>query len=788
LTGIAVENKVAVLLPPSVVGSMTAGKRSVSSLPQRAAAALASAGLLLGIGGPGQAAAGATEANSPPATPPATPSRGDEWIPEMSLEEVVVTAQKRNERAQDVPTSLVVLPADELLLRGATALVDYASEVPGLSLIGASTPGEGQLVLRGIATGGSSHPLVGIYVDEVPFTPSSPNSDTQSSSFGGSTAFDPDLGEIERIEVLKGPQSTLYGAATMGGLLKFVTRPPSLNDFEARVRADGAIIDGGGSGYGVRGSINIPLVTDTVGIRATGFYRHDPGFVDNVFKGITNINEDHVEGASVSTRVKFTDSLEMMLSGIIQHTHSNGPNLVYLDPKTLEPLLGGLTYSSPISQPADIRNYSLNLTTTFTTHLATLTNVAGYAESTIDSTEDVSSFAAFVNAPPDLPVALFGPRKSQRFVDELRLASSPGRLEWLLGGFYTHEKDPDDLSIRGTDSEGVILPPSSPFYNVYTYHNVSYFEEKAVFGDLTYHFTERLDGTVGARYSSNNQSFHVLSNGLFGVNDIPGSSSDSAETYLATIRYKPETTLMLYARAASGYRPGGPNIVTPIQISAGAPATFGPDKLWNYEAGLKGSMWDERVSYSADAYHMDWKDMQLNVIIHGGTVVVNASSAKSDGVEASLHFVPVDGLVASINAAYIDAKLTAPIGGSINAATGDRLPYAPKLSASALVDYRFRGLSGVTPRVGFTYAYHGSQNTAFTTGGQGFTLPSYGTLDLRAGLDWSRYSINFRIDNVTNKFALTDAVLTSAFQPAGSPVGGVVIKPRTVGLSLEARY
>jgi outer membrane receptor protein involved in Fe transport len=771
-----------------MVISTPMGKRSGSSLPQCAALATVSVGLMLGIGGLAQAAAGATEANAPLGSPPAVAGRDDRSTPDKSLAEIVVTAQKRTERAQDVPTSLVVLPADELLHRGAIALADYASEIPGLSLIGASTPGEGQLVLRGIATGGSSHPLVGIYLDEVPFTPSSPNSDTQSNSFGGSTAFDPDLGDIERIEVLKGPQSTLYGAATMGGLVKFVSRQPSLNDFEASARVDGSSVDGGGSGYGVRGSVSFPVVMDTVGIRATGFYRHDPGYVDNVFKGITNINQDHVEGARVSARAQFSDTLEMTLSGLVQHTHSNGPNLVYVDPKTLQPSLGGLTYSSPISQPADIKNYSLNFTTTFTTHFATLTNVAGYAESTIDSTEDVSSFAAFVNAPPDLPVALFGPRRSQRFLDELRLTSSPGRLEWLLGGFYTHEKDPDDLSLRGTDSEGVILPPSSPFYNVYTYHNVSYFIEKAIFGDLTYHLTDKLDATVGARYSSNNQSFHVLSNGLFGVYDIAGSSSDSADTYLATIRYKPEATLMLYARAASGYRPGGPNIVSPIQIAAGAPSTFGPDKLWNYEAGLKGSLWGQRIKYSADAYHMDWKDMQLNVIIHGGTVVANASSAKSDGIEASFQLAPIDGLTASINGAYIDARLTAPIGNPINAAAGDRLPYAPKLSASALVDYRFGSVKGVIPRVGLTYAYHGAQNTAFTTGGQGFTLPSYGTLDLRAGLDWSRYSINARIDNVTDKFALTDAVLTSAFQPSGSPVGGVVIKPRTVGLSLEARY
>src|SRR5262249_3160295 len=162
------------------------------------------------------------------------------------------------------------------------------------------------------------------------------------------------------------------------------------------------------------------------------------------------------------------------------------------------------------------------------------------------------------------------------------------------------------------------LQPSSQFYNVYTYHNVSYFVEKAAFADLTYHLTDRLEGTVGTRYSSNSQSFHVLANGLFGVYDISGNSSDSAQTYLATLRYKPEANLTLYARAASAYRPGGPNIVSPIQIAAGAPSTFGPDKLWNYEVGLKGSLWGQRIRYSADAYHMDWKDMQLNVIIHGG--------------------------------------------------------------------------------------------------------------------------------------------------------------------------
>lgn len=695
-----------------------------------------------------------------------------------NLQEVVVTAQKRIEKLQDVPLSIQVLSADKLADQGVTQLADYAKQVPGLTLIGAAGAGQGQVALRGITSGDGSHPLVGIYLDEVPFTPSSPNSDTQA------LAFDPDLVDVERIEVLEGPQSTLYGASSMGGVLKFVTKQPNLNDLEGSARTEGSQVDGGGAGYSVRGSANIPVVPDMIGVRASAFYRNDPGFVDNDFNGVKNINHDSVKGARLSVKMKITDDLETTLSGLLQNIDGLGSNIVYLNPVTLRPSLGSLAFSSPIAQPVTIHNRSVSDTTTMDLHFATITNIASFADSTGDTVGDSSFFAGLLGAPGNVGVRSGLVAQSRRWSDEFRLTSVPGKLEWLLGGFYTNERDPDKFSFRGTDSTGNILPSTDPFFNVYSYNNISYFREKAVFGDLTYHLNDRVEGTVGIRYSSNDQSAHWMSTGILGVNDFSIASSDSAETYLATISYKPTSEMTLYVRSASAYRPGGPNIVNAVEVAAKAPVTFGPDKLWNYEGGLKGSLWSQRINYSADIYHMDWSNIQLDVSTNAGLFVTNASSAKSNGAEAAVQIVPHDRLSVSLKVAYTDAKLTAPVAAPVNAASGDRLPYSPKLNAAALVDYRVAALGAVVPTVGFTYAYRGSVASSFTNGAS-FTLPSYDTLDLRVGLDWSRYTLIARVDNVTNKYGLTDVGATSA---AGTPIAGIVIKPRTFGLSFAAKF
>jgi iron complex outermembrane recepter protein len=689
------------------------------------------------------------------------------------IEEILVTAQKRTEALQDVPSSITVLSADELTAIGDVQLSDYAKEIPGLSVSGARGPGRGNVALRGITTG-TAGGLVGMYLDDIPFTPSSPNSDTNK-------IFDPDLADIERIEVLEGPQSTLYGASAMGGLIKYVTKQPQLNDFDGSVVTTGTKVDGGEFGYGARGTVNVPLVPDMIAIRASAMYRQDPGFIDNVHTRESNVNSAIVEGVKLALLVKFSSELETTLGGLVQTIKSSGPNAVYMDPATLRPSLGSLSYSSQIPQPATIKYESLNDTTTLGLPFATLTNSASYATVYNNVISDVSEYAPLVGAPGGVLSQLN--TRSRRFTDEIRLSSNPGQIEWLLGGFYTNENDPDNVNIRGTNGVGLIVPPSDPSFNVYTYNNSSHFKESAVFGDFTYHPTDQIEATVGMRYSTNDQSYGYISSGFFGTNNVQGESNASAKNYLVTLSYKLVPAAMLYVRAASAYRPGGPNILNDVEIAAGVPLHFGADTLWNYEAGLKGSSADKRFTYSADVYHMVWTDIQLNVSTQGFTAVANAGSAKADGAEASLQIVPVEGLSVRVKAAYSDAKIESNVP-AVGFESGDPLPYSPKISAVADVEYQFQSFNGMTPKAALTDAYRGSQNTGFSNG-VSYRLPSYDTVDLRGTLDWSHYSVIARVENLTNKYAVTDFGPTAA---TGAPFFGVVIRPRTYSLSLAAHF
>ncbi len=747
------------------------------------ALSLAAAGAVLPVS-QAQTAPGATissDTKTPAATssPASVAGQGQSAAEtlEEPLKEVIVTAEKRPENELDVPTSLQVLSGNQLQAEGALHLADYANQIPGLTFSGAQGPGQGQPVLRGIATGNDSSALVGIYLDGVPVTASSP------VPLDVKFFFDPDIVDIQNIEVLEGPQSTLYGASAMGGLIMFQTKPPDLTQVEANVRVDGSSVDGGASGYGLDGAINVPVVSDTVGLRAAVFYRDDPGFTENNYYGEKNINSDTDQGAYVSLRGKISDDLETTVSGLLQDMVSDGPDMLYLNPKTLKPLYGNLGYSSPINQPTNIKYETLADVTNLNLHFATLTNTISDVSLSNSSYSDLSLFAGLLGFPAGDFISYRDHADSKRFSDELRLVSAPGKIEWLLGGFFTDEKDSNPVDAFTTNSAGMFLPPTSPLFNVYTYLADSVYKEEAIYGDLTYHLTDKVDATVGARYSSDRQSYTAVSSGILGVNNLAGNSSASSTNYLATVRYKPTSDVMLYVRGASAYRPGGPNILNAVEIAAGVPTSFGPDTLWDYEAGIKGSGWDHRVTYSADIYHMHWEDVQLNVITQGFVAIENAASAKSNGAEASVKVVPLDGLSVSLKAAYTNAEITSsdPAVGFVN---GDPLPYAPKVSAAALVDYLFAPVDGVTPTVGLTYADHGSERTAFTNG-VSYRLPSYDTLDLRGGIEWSRYSLIARIDNVDNEYGLTDAGPNDA---VGSPLTGPVIEPRTFGLSFSATF
>jgi iron complex outermembrane receptor protein len=721
-------------------------------------------------------------ANMPVAA--AAADSGLDQVGDSKLSEIVVTAQKTVEKLQDVPAAVQVLSADQLVSQGLSSINEYAKLVPGLTIIGGGGVGLGFPVIRGLATGTDSTNLVSIFLDDISFTP--------NSSVGGNSGFifDPDLADLDHIEVLEGPQSTLYGADAEGGIIKYVTKQPDLNNTTGSVQIEGSQVDSGGSGYAVRGAINIPIIDDAVALRASAFYRRDPGFVDNAYNGSTNVNWTQVEGMHLAILYKISDDLQTTLSGLVQHTYSPNPNEVYLDPQTLRPTLGAREFTDPERQTNAYDTRSLADVIKWDLHFATLSNLASYVNKVANNYSDAGIYAFAAGAPPGTLADIQNIAGSTRYTDELRLASAPGRVEYLLGAYITHETDYLYEKSVGTNSAGQVVDPSNFFYNIYNLNEQYLYREWAGFGNLTYHFTDQVQATVGLRYSKNSQNFADLASGIFagpGI-DSGNPSSDSATTYLGTISYQPVSALTAYLRAASAYRPGGSQYVA----GATSPINYEPDSMWNYEAGVKGSMFNQRVSYTADVFDMRWKKLQLGVVANDLTYITNVGSARSEGAEASVQFIPVPGLTVALKAAYVDAIITADIP-SLKAVNGQSMPYAAKWSGAAVADYRMNEFRGISPTYGLTYAYHGSSSTGFY-GDSGvfgpasgvFQLPAYYTLDLRTGFDWSSYSFTARAINVTNRFGLTNFGFVTNYPPTA--YSGTIVQPRTFSISMMKRF
>src|SRR6185437_13896656 len=272
---------------------------------------------------------GAASAAQPATTPADNSDQSAQLrVASSKLQVVLVTAEKRTEKLQNVPSAISVLSANTLAQTGVTQLADYQKQLPGVNIIGAAGPGEGEVIMRGISSGADRSSPVGIYLDDVPLTASSPLNNIY--------AFDPGLVDVERIEVLEGPQSTLYGASAEGGLMRFITVQPNLTTFGGGVKASGSQIDGGAAGYGLQGSVNIPLVSDKVAVLASAYYRHDPGFIDNDATGQKNVNHDKVYGGRLSLRFEINNQLETTVMGLLQRVTQNEPDAVFLDPSTLK--------------------------------------------------------------------------------------------------------------------------------------------------------------------------------------------------------------------------------------------------------------------------------------------------------------------------------------------------------------------------------------------------------------------------------------------------------------------
>lgn len=695
----------------------------------------------------------------------------------QALEEIIVTAQKVEERLRDVPMSITAMTARDLQALGATQFLDFANTVPSLNFT-SNGVGQTQVNLRGITSGYNVSPTVGVYVDDVPYGSSTP------FVASAQLALDVGLFDMSRVEILRGPQGTLYGASTMGGLLKYVTNTPDTASFSGTVRANVASTQDGGVGYDASSAINVPLAQDKAALRISGFYTHSGGYIDNLTLNDDDVDQADVYGGRIDFLFAPTERLSVRLTAFAQDIERDGSIAVDFNRVTGAPIDGELEQRRVLAEPFEQRFRLASATVKYAFDFATLTSISSYQTVRSDAVTDFSALYVPAFGGPGVfsAIGLIRNADTDKFTQEIRLAASGQVVDWLVGAFYTDEDGEQFQSLPAYDPGGALSP-----VNLLTARIPSQYEEYAGFGNLTFHVTDKLDVAGGVRYAHNSQSQEQIGSGLL-IGSVPErSSSDSVATYLANVRYRANENVMPYVRFATGYRPGGPNaVVNDLNGQPLAPPTFDADKLTSYEAGIKLGSADRRFSADFAVYHVDWDDMQITAIRNGLGVIANAGKAQSEGAELTVSALPVPELTLVGTFGYTNAELTedAPDLGGVK---GESLPDAPKVTAALSADYRF-GLSSYEAFAGTTVRYVADRNASFdlSPGMPQYELPDYTAVDVRTGIEFGSARVQLYCKNVAGERAQLSAMTGTSL--AGGPANISMLQPRTFGLSVDVSF
>lgn len=692
--------------------------------------------------------------------------------------DIVITAQKRAERLLDVPQSVSVISGDSLDNAHAQRLSDYLTRIPSANIV-ESQPGNSRIILRGINAGGVGA-TVATYIDETPF------GSATSLANGGVLAPDIDPFDLARVEVLRGPQGTLYGANSLGGLVKYVTVAPDPRMVGAAAEAGVEAVAHGDLGWWGRAAANVPL-TSTTAIRASGFYRRDPGYIDDPNHG-HDVNEGKTYGGRVAFMAKATDRLRIRASVLLENIRSNGTNTEDVDPVTLRPTIGALKHVRVVPEPNDINYRVYNATLDY--DFGGVALVSSTSLGTLDQkqVEDASAaygglLTGFFGTP--LGAAVDQGMTQRRFTQEVRLASTTADvIQWTVGGFYTHEKNQLDQNLLGVD--GVTGAPVPSLDGLVIVALPSRYSEYAGFANATWHIDPKFDLTAGGRWSHNRQSDVQNTNGLLagGFSSFSGKSSDSVFTYSAAPTFKPNSNTRIYARIAKGYRPGGPNAVSPL-APAGVPRQFGPDTTTNYELGLKTQSADHRLSLELTGFLVDWKKIQLLAQVQGFGVNANGGSARSKGVELTAGFNPSSDLSLYANGSYVDSYLTADTPAVVGGAKGDPLPYNPKWQFTVGAQYDRPINAGLNGHAGISWHYTGVRYSDFDAASGQRRLRPFSQVDANLGVDFDRFRIDAFAHNITDSRGIVNL---GFFGSVSGDTAAAVIQPRTFGLSLGYRY
>lgn len=687
-----------------------------------------------------------------------------------AVEEVIVTASKRAENIQTVASSVSVLGAADLETLHASQLSDYAGYVPGLIVNSNGTPGQSTLILRGIAPLGDSA-AVATYIDDSPLGASDGHS--KASNF----ALDLFPYDIQRVEVLRGPQGTLYGASSLGGVLKYVTVAPDPSKLAVRFGAEvSGTKQAADPAWNARASVNVPLVEDKLALMASYFDKTEPGYVSNGVTGRQDENSNEVNGGRLAVLLNVNPALTVKLSTLFQNIDSDDNSTMALQPTTLAPIYGDLTSAHLLPQPYEQRLRFYSATINWDLAWADFVSASSYSENRNHRDQDLSgqlgSLFPLFGTPPGL-VPYEGRLSLEKITQELRLVSRPGEsFDWLVGAFFTDEDSVNDQTLHALDQSQTPFP--APFNPLGVSSQRTKYREYAVFGELTYKFTDAFSVTAGLRGARNSQDFKFLSSGLLGGPPTGGESDEDSLLYSFSPRLFLSEKTMLYFRAANGYRPGGPNGVLP---GLNIPPSVDADTTDNYELGLKTELAGNLVA-NVSLFRIDWNDIQLvtNDVIN---YTANGGAARSQGAELTIEYVPTAGLTLGLNGAFTDAELTQDAD-AIDGRDGDRLPGVPRWSGAVTARYSRAVLGNWTAQAGLGYRYVGETLSGVSSSAAVIRAPSYESLDLDARLMNANWTLSLFAKNVTDERGFIAPIFNGDAQ-----VDTAFIRPRTVGLAID---
>lgn len=702
------------------------------------------------------------------------------------VETIVVTAQKRAERLQDVSASIAAVSGADIAETGKNSFADVVASVPSLSMV-SQGPGLSTLALRGVTTGGvrndepQNKETVGVYIDETPI------------SVNG---FNPDLGlyDISRIEVLRGPQGTLYGSGSMGGTIRIITNKPQFGAFEGAAEASLSQTEHGGTNSSVKGMVNVPLVEDGLALRAIAYHTYTSGYIDNVLTGQHNINDAETTGARVELGARIGENLRANFSYMIHELETGGRSEQTSAYQRLTRGFDGLTDRINIFNATFDYDLGWAGVTSSTSYMKKRNTNRNSLEFLLNTAFGFSSTAPLVDT-----------TEIEDFSQEFRIASSgDGRLNYVAGAFYQDRKRDytQAADVAGIDA---FMSTSSTalgaqhadqaFYGVQDIRQ----KQKSLFGELSYKLTGKLTATVGLRYFDFDETYRTYSSGLLngGADSGKGSFSENGVTPKFNLSLAATKDNLVYLQVAKGFRLGGVNTTVPVDLCradleqlgrTNAAGSFASDSVWNYEIGSKNQLMNRRLTLNASAYLIDWDNIQttLNLPSCSFSFRTNAGTARSLGTEIEARYAFTRALEVYGNLGFTDATLTEDVPFT-PWKKGDRVPGVARYQVSAGARQALTWFKEDDSYVRLDYSYVSSMNTNFDANGvNNRRYGDYHIVNLQAGvrvpgrpLEVSLFARNL-LDTDGRVLAIAGGLV--------GPERFITVQPRTVGVTLQATF